>query len=106
MSKMTWYKVAFTHNDLITQRHMKVLTAMSECLIEHRSPQGLALFSTRYEPFASTTYFLSPNSAEYCPELLETCGVEPCSAPDPDSISVLCGRSDDKEFWFPLGRDH
>jgi len=88
---MNWHKVTFNADQISMGEHGKLANAFVEDSLKAAAPEDVALYVTHMSPDLSLTYYFSPNSVNYLPDLIMRYSAEPCEKPEPSTVKRAAG---------------
>jgi hypothetical protein len=91
---MSWFKVYLTYKQAVANEHIKLQKDFHKLYLEKQAPEGMALFSGRYEWDNQVffPFFFSPASTQFSKMLISLYSGVPCEQPKKEYLKLLVGR--------------
>ncbi|MGA8178702.1 MAG: hypothetical protein WB792_01485 [Desulfobacterales bacterium] len=91
---MEWFKVYLIYEQAKANEHIKLQKEFHKLFIENQTPEGMALFSDRYEWDNQVffPFYFSPASVQFAKTLLSSHSGAPCEEPKKEYLKLLSGR--------------
>ena len=97
---MSWFKVYLTYEQAAAKEHIKLQQDFHKICIENQTPEGMALYSGRYE-WRNQVFFpfyFSPASVRFAKTLISSYSGTSCEQPKKEYMKLLIGRPVDFDF--------
>ena len=98
---MSWFKVSLTYEQAAANEHIDLQEDFHKLYIENQTPEGMALYSDRYELNNNQAFFpfyFSPASLKFAKTLISLYAGAPCERPKKEFLKLLVGRQTDFEL--------
>lgn len=88
---MAWYSIDMPEQSVTDGGYHKLCREFQKAFIGAGAPPEMALFACRQVRAHGRRLYLSPSSPVYVPDLIQCYGAEPCSVPEPESVTLVYG---------------
>jgi hypothetical protein len=97
---MSWFKVYLIYEQAVANEHIKLQRDFHKLFINNQTPEGMALFSDRYEWDNQVffPFYFSPASVQFTQTLISSYSGTPCEEPEKAFLRLLEGRLVDFEL--------
>jgi hypothetical protein len=91
---MSWFKVYLTYEQAVPNGYIKLQKDFYKLCIENQTPQGMALYSDRYEWDEQVffPFYFSPGSVQFAKTLISSYSGNSCEQPKKEYLKLLVGR--------------
>ena len=91
---MSWFKVYLIYEQAAIDEHIKLQKDFHKLFIDNQTPEGMALFSDRYEwdDQVFFPFYFSPASVQFTKTLISSYSGAPCGQPKKEYLKLLEGR--------------
>ena len=91
---MSWFKVYLIYQQAAVNEHIKLQKDFHKLFIDNQTPEGMALFSDRYEWDNQVffPFYFSPASVYFTKTLISSYSGAPCEEPKKEFLKLLAGR--------------
>jgi hypothetical protein len=91
---MSWFKVYLIYEQAAENEHIKLQHDFHKLFIDNQNPEGMALFSDRYEWDNQVffPFYFSPDSVRFTKTLISSYSGTPCEQPKKAFLKLLAGR--------------
>jgi hypothetical protein len=98
---MSWFKVYLTYGQAASNEHIELQEDFNKLYIENQTPEGMALFSGRYELNNNQAFFpfyFSPASVQFAKTLISLYSGTSCEQPEKKYLKLLVGKQVDYDL--------
>jgi hypothetical protein len=98
---MSWFKVYLTYGQAASNEHIELQEDFNKLYIENQTPEGMALFSGRYELNNNQAFFpfyFSPASVQFAKTLISLYSGARCEQPEKKYLKLLVGKQVDYDL--------
>lgn len=88
---MTWYSIEMTAASVTDGVYHRLCREFQKAFIGAGAPPELALFACRKSRQERRRLYLSPDAADYVPELMRVYDAQPCGVPDAATVTLVYG---------------
>lgn len=91
---MSWFKVYLIYKQAEANEHIKLQKDFHKLFMDNQTPEGMALFSDRYEWNNQVffPFYFSPASVQFTKTLISSYSGAPCGQPKKEYLKLLEGR--------------